>query len=70
MFLAAWFIKIEPSNASSSSSVVINVPGYASKLQGTTGNSLYTNRNFYAFRSVFYGEKPTNLTRFLVTIPS
>ncbi len=47
-------------------SIFLNVPGYASQLQGKEEKSYYTSRKYYAFRSVFYGEKPTNLNRFLV----
>lgn len=41
------------------------VPGYGT-LNGTQAESVPSNRTFYSFRSVFYAEKPTNLTRFLV----
>ncbi len=46
--------------------VMLNVRGYAKQLKGTTGKSLFTGRTYYAFRSIHYAEKPTNLTRFLV----
>lgn len=48
--------------------VLIEVPGYATRLEGTTEASANTGRPFYAFRGVFYAEQPTNLTRFLVNI--
>lgn len=45
--------------------VILEVPGYAI-LNGTTATSTYSDRLFYAFRSVYYAEKPTPETRFLV----
>lgn len=45
---------------------ILKVPGYADKLQGTIERSLYTKREYFAFRSVYYAEKPNSLTRFLV----
>jgi len=50
----------------SASAVLIEVPGYATRLEGTTEVSATTERPFYAFRGVHYAEQPTNLTRFLV----
>ena len=46
--------------------VILEVPGYA-VLNGTEELSTYTERVFYAFRSVFYAEKPTSESRFLVS---
>ena len=57
LLLVVWTLHTE---SSIQSPVILNVPGYASKLLGTTRKSLYTNKNFYAFRSVYYAEKPTN----------
>lgn len=48
-----------------STQVILEVPGYA-VLNGTTETSSFTERLFYAFRGVFYAEKPTPETRFLV----
>lgn len=48
-----------------STQVILEVPGYA-VLNGTTETSSFTDRLFYAFRGVFYAEKPTPETRFLV----
>ncbi len=45
--------------------VTWTVPGYGT-LNGTEEASVYTNRTFYGFRSVFYAEMPTPETRFLV----
>ena len=42
------------------------VPGYG-VLNGTEEASVYTNRTFYGFRSVFYADMPTPETRFLVS---
>jgi len=50
------------------SAILIEVPGYATRLEGTTEASADTGRPFYAFRSVFYAEQPTNQTRFLVRL--
>lgn len=51
----------------SASAVLIEVPGYATRLEGTTDEATAnTGRPYYAFRGVFYAEQPTNLTRFLV----
>lgn len=52
----------------SASAILIEVPGYATQLEGTTEASADTERPFYAFKSVFYAEQPTNQTRFLVCI--
>lgn len=49
-----------------SSQVILEVPGYA-VLNSTTETSSFTERLFYAFRGVFYAEKPTPETRFLVS---
>ena len=51
-----------------SSQIILEVPGYA-VLNGTSENSTYTEREFFAFRSIFYAEKPTPQTRFLVRSP-
>lgn len=45
--------------------VTWTVPGYG-VLNGTGESSVYTNRTFYGFRSVYYAEMPTPETRFLV----
>jgi hypothetical protein len=45
--------------------IIIQVPGYG-VLNGTMESSSDTQRPFYAFRSVFYAEKPTPENRFLV----
>lgn len=50
-----------------STQIILEVPGYA-VLNGTTETSSFTERLFYAFRGVFYAEKPTAETRFLVII--
>ena len=50
-----------------SSQVILEVPGYA-VLNGTTETSSYTERLFYAFRSVYYADKPTPQNRFLVKL--
>jgi hypothetical protein len=42
------------------------VPGYG-VLNGTEEASVYTNRTFYGFRSVFYADMPIPETRFLVS---
>ena len=47
-------------------SVIVTVPGYA-VLNGTVEESVPSNRIFYGFRGVFYAEKPTPETRFLVS---
>lgn len=44
------------------------VPGYG-VLNGTEEASVYTNRTFYGFRSVFYADMPTPETRFLPPVP-
>ena len=50
--------------------VILEVPGYG-VLNGTMETSTYTDRPFYAFRSVYYAEKPTPENRFLVrTLPA
>ena len=49
-----------------SGEVILEVPGYA-VLNGTEETSSYTERPFYAFRSVFYADKPTSENRFLVS---
>lgn len=36
--------------------------------QGTEETSTFTDQPFYAFRSIHYGEQPTNTTRFLVIL--
>ncbi|KAI9552097.1 hypothetical protein GHT06_022434 [Daphnia sinensis] len=51
-----------------SAQVILEVPGYG-VLNGTTENSTYTERPFYAFRGVFYAEKPTPENRFLPPLP-
>ncbi|XP_046631314.1 cholinesterase 1-like [Daphnia pulicaria] len=48
--------------------VILEVPGYG-VINGTIETSTYTERTFYAFRSVFYAEEPTPETRFLPPIP-
>lgn len=48
-----------------SGQVILEVPGYA-VLNGTEELSTYTERPFFAFRSVFYADKPTSENRFLV----
>jgi hypothetical protein len=45
--------------------VILEVPGYG-VLNGTIETSSFTDRTFYAFRSVYYAEKPTPENRFLV----
>ena len=47
------------------SQIILEVPGYA-VLNGTEEASTYTERVFYAFRSVFYADQPTSENRFLV----
>ena len=47
--------------------IILEIPGYG-VLNGTTETSSYTDRLFYAFRSVYYAEMPTPKTRFLVNI--
>lgn len=47
------------------SQIILEVPGYG-VLNGTTETSSYTDRTFYAFRGIFYAEKPTQETRYLV----
>jgi hypothetical protein len=46
--------------------VILEVPGYG-VLNGTEETSTYTDRPFFAFRSVYYAEKPTPENRFLVS---
>lgn len=48
------------------SQIILEVPGYG-VLNGTTEQSSYTERLFYSFRGVFYAEKPSAETRFLVS---
>ncbi|EFX83387.1 hypothetical protein DAPPUDRAFT_240264 [Daphnia pulex] len=48
--------------------IILEVPGYG-VLNGTNETSTYTERTFYAFRSVYYAEKPTPENRFLPPIP-
>jgi len=48
--------------------VILEVPGYG-VLNGTIETSSFTDRTFYAFRSVHYAEKPTPENRFLPPIP-
>ncbi|XP_046631305.1 cholinesterase 1-like isoform X3 [Daphnia pulicaria] len=48
--------------------VILEVPGYG-VINGTIETSTYTERTFYAFRSVYYAEKPTPENRFLPPIP-
>ncbi len=48
-----------------SAQIILEVPGYG-VLNGTTEKSTYTDRVFYAFRSVYYADKPTPQNRFLV----
>jgi hypothetical protein len=45
---------------------ILEVPGYG-VINGTIETSTYTERTFYAFRSVYYAEKPTPENRFLVS---
>ncbi len=45
---------------------ILEVPGYG-VINGTIETSTYTGRTFYAFRSVYYAEKPTPENRFLVS---
>lgn len=45
--------------------VIHPVPGYG-VLNGTVESSVYNNRTFWGFRSVFYAEMPTPEMRFLV----
>ncbi|KAK4035777.1 hypothetical protein OUZ56_027860 [Daphnia magna] len=47
--------------------IILEVPGYG-VLNGTNETSSFTERTFYAFRSVHYAEKPTPETRFLPPI--
>lgn len=53
----------------SSEEVILEVPGYG-VLNGTTETSSFTDRLFYAFRSVYYAEEPTPENRFLVILVS
>ena len=46
--------------------VILEVPGYG-VINGTMETSTYTERGFYAFRSVYYAEQPTPENRFLVS---
>jgi hypothetical protein len=46
--------------------VILEVPGYG-VINGTLETSTYTERPFYAFRSVYYAEEPTPDNRFLVS---
>ena len=46
--------------------VILEVPGYG-VINGTLETSTYTERPFYAFRSVYYAEEPTSDNRFLVS---
>lgn len=48
-----------------STQIILEVPGYG-VLNGTNETSSFSERTFYAFRSVYYAEKPTPETRFLV----
>lgn len=45
--------------------VIVEVPGYG-VLNGTIETSSFTDRTFYAFRSVHYAETPTPENRYLV----
>jgi hypothetical protein len=48
-----------------SSQVILEVPGYGI-LNGTSELSSFTERYYYAFRSLYYAEKPNPQNRFLV----
>ncbi|KZS04109.1 Carboxylic ester hydrolase [Daphnia magna] len=48
--------------------VIHPVPGYG-VLNGTVESSVYNNRTFWGFRSVFYAEMPTPEMRFLPPLP-
>jgi hypothetical protein len=48
-----------------STQVILEVPGYGI-LNGTTELSSFTERPYYAFRSLYYAEKPSPQNRFLV----
>lgn len=60
-FLASFYL------AEVSPQIILEVPGYG-VLNGTTDFSYDAGRLFYAFRSVFYAEKPAPQGRFLVSI--
>jgi hypothetical protein len=45
--------------------VILDVPGYAT-LNGTTDTTYHFKRPFFKFRGLYYGQKPTSETRFLV----
>lgn len=54
-------------SCSVSSGIILPVPGYGT-LNGTEETAIYTSRLFYAFRSVYYAEKPSPEVRFLVRL--
>jgi hypothetical protein len=60
-FLASFYL------AEVSPQIILEVPSYG-VLNGTTDFSYDAGRLFYAFRSVFYAEKPAPQGRFLVSI--
>ena len=51
--------------AAACQAVILDVPGYAT-LNGTTDTSYHFKRPFFKFRGLYYGQKPTSETRFLV----
>ncbi|XP_046449413.1 juvenile hormone esterase-like [Daphnia pulex] len=61
-FLASFYlVEVSPQ-------IILEVPGYG-VLNGTTDFSYDAGRLFYAFRSVFYAEKPAPQGRFLPPVP-
>lgn len=63
LLLITVFIVVSCCNVSLA--IILEVPGYGT-LNGTEGTSIYTNRPFHEFRSVYYAEEPTPEVRFLV----
>jgi carboxylesterase type B len=49
-------------------SVVLEVPGYGT-ISGGSGTSYHYKRPFHSFYRLYFGEEPTNLTRFLPPVP-
>ena len=47
-------------------SATIEVPGYAT-VRGLSDTSYHFKQPYFKFRGLFYGQEPTNLTRFLVS---
>jgi len=52
-------------SAQRTENITLDVPGYA-KVVGRVGESVYTQRPYYAFRGVHYAEAPLAEDRFLV----